>query len=143
MGNHLNPSAYSYLSVTTDAQGHVTQSGSSPGNWSNYHNAVMNATNDSAYQARTNGTLPATIFAIGLGGNSASGPPDPVLLQRMANDPNADEFNNPSTYVSCASATNCATFSSQPQGTFIYSPTATNLGAAFLRISSQILRLSH
>jgi len=103
----------------------------------------MNATDNSAYRARTNTTIPATVFAIGLGGNSVNGPPDPVLLQRMANDPNGDEFNNPATYVPCAQATDCTTYSNQPQGTFIYSPNATNLGNAFLRISSQILRLSH
>lgn len=136
LGNALNPS-YTYQSVSTDAQGHVKQTG-----WTNFHNAVMNATDNSAYRARTNATLPATVFAIGLGGNSVNGPPDPVLLQRMANDPNGDQFNNPATYVPCAQASNCVTYSGQPQGTFIYSPDATNLGQAFLRISSQILRLS-
>ena len=137
MGNALNPS-YTYQAVTTDAKGHIQQS-----NWTNYHNAVMNATDNSAYRARTNANLPATVFAIGLGGNSVNGPPDPVLLQRMANDPNGDEFNNPATYVPCAQAASCTTYANQPQGTFIYSPDATGLGAAFLRISSQILRLSH
>jgi hypothetical protein len=37
----------------------------------------------------------------------------------------------------------CITYPSQPQGQFIYSPTAAQLGQAFLAISSQILRLSH
>lgn len=137
MGNALNPS-YVYQAVTTDAKGHVTQN-----NWTNYHNAVMNATDNSAYRARTNANLPATVFAIGLGGNSVNGPPDPILLQRMANDPNGDEFNSPATYSACAQETGCTTYANQPQGTFIYSPSATNLGAAFLRISSQILRLTH
>jgi hypothetical protein len=136
-GNQLNPTAYSYQTVTTDAQGHIKQNG-----WSNYSNAVLNATENSAYQARTNATIPITVFTIGLGGNSTNGPPDAVLLQRMANDPNGDLFNSPVTYQPCASETNCATFSSQPQGQFVYSPTASNLGSAFLRISSQVLRLS-
>jgi Flp pilus assembly protein TadG len=136
-GNSLNPSGYSYLTVSTDAHGHILQS-----NWTNYHNAVMNATDNSAYLARTNATLPAAVYAIGLGGNSSTGPPDPVLLQRMANDPNGDLYNSPATYVACASATNCQTFSSQPQGTFVYAPTATNLGQAFQSIASQVLRLS-
>lgn len=136
-GNALNPAGYSYLGVTTDGQGHIQDTG-----WTNYHNAVMNATDNSAYRARTNATLPATVFAIGLGGNSTSGPPDPVLLQRMANDPNGDLYNSPAQYVSCASATNCATFSSQPQGTFVYSPNSQTLGQAFQSIASQLLRLS-
>jgi hypothetical protein len=73
---------------------------------------------------------------------------DPILLQRMANDPNGDEFNTtgPDTggayYLPCAQETGCVTYSSQPQGTFIYAPTTAYLAEAFLRISSQVLRLS-
>jgi hypothetical protein len=137
-GNQLNPSAYTYQSVTlADGQGHILENG-----WTNYHAAVLNATDNAAYQARTNASIPVTVFTIGLGGNSTNGPPDPVLLQRMANDPNGDFFNNPVTYQPCAQETGCATFSSQPQGEFVYSPNASNLGTAFLRISSQVLRLS-
>ena len=137
MTNQLNPSAYSYLSVTTDAKGHILNN-----NWTNFHNAVMNATDNSAYLARSNTTLPVTIYAIGLGGNSTTGPPDPVLLQRMANDPNGDTFNATPQYSACASETNCETWSTQPQGKFIYSPNATSLGTAFNAIASQVLRLS-
>ena len=136
-GNALNPSGYTYQTVTLATQGHLSQNG-----WDNYHNGVMNATENSAYRARSNAILPATVCAIGLGGNSTSGPPDPVLLQRMANDPNADLFNYPPQYVSCSAATNCATFSSQPQGTFVYAPDSSMLGQAFQRIASQMLRLS-
>ena len=135
-GNSLNPSGYSYKTVTTDAQGHVQQT-----NWTNYHNAVMNATENSAYVARSNATIPASVFVIGLAGNSAT-PPDPVLLQRMANDPNGDMFNTPATYVSCASATNCQTFSNQPQGVFLFPQNASSIGQAFRYIASQVLRLS-
>lgn len=143
-GNSLNPS-YGYLTVTTDAYGHITQSGVSPANFNNYHNAVLNATENSAYVVRSNSTIPATIFAVGLGGNATL---DYVLLQRMANDPNGDEFNTTGTltggayYLPCSQETACATVSSQPQGTFIYAPTTTYLAEAFLRISSQVLRLS-
>ncbi len=135
-GNQMNPSGYTYQSVTTDAKGHITQNG-----WSNFHNAVLNATDNAAYQARANATLPVYFFTIGLGGNSAV-PPDPVLLQRIANDPNGDTFNNPATYQPCASEANCVTYSTQPQGTFIYSSNSTYLAQAFLRISSQVLRMS-
>jgi hypothetical protein len=111
---------------------------------------VLNATDNSAYNARTNTTIAATVFAVGLGGNSTNGPPDPVLLQRMANDPNGDEFNTTGTvaganggyYLPCAQETGCVTYSAQPQGTFIYAPNTTYLAEAFLRISSQVLRLS-
>jgi hypothetical protein len=144
-GNSTNPS-YGYQTVTTDAKGHITQNG-----WSNFHNAVLNATDNAAYQARTNANIPVTVFTIGLGGNSVNGPPDPVLLQRMANDPNGDEFNSPAEYQPCAQETDCATWTptkqvngtiANPNGTFVYSPNSANLGAAFLRISSQVLRLS-
>ncbi|MGH7487992.1 MAG: hypothetical protein ACREMY_20690, partial [bacterium] len=89
----------------------------------------------------TNTTLPAYFFTIGLGGNSTN-PPDPVLLQRMANDPNGDTFNTPATYSACADETGCVTYTSQPQGTFIYAPNQSQLAQAYLTISSQILRLS-
>jgi Flp pilus assembly protein TadG len=157
-GNSLNPTAYTYESVTTDSQGHLTQTNSNPTNWTNYHLGVLNATDNAAYNFRNNATIPATVFAIGLGGNSTTGPPDPVLLQRMANDPNGDEFNTtgPLTgayagqyYYPCADTlekdsygATCVTYSSQPQGTFIYAPNSTYLAEAFLRISSQVLRLS-
>jgi len=144
-GNSLNP-GYGYQTVTTDGQGHITQNG-----WANFHAAVLNATDNAAYQARTNTNVPVTVFTIGLGGNSVNGPPDPVLLQRMANDPNGDEFNSPAQYQPCAQETGCTTWTptkqangtiANPNGTFAYSPNSANLGAAFLRISSQVLRLS-
>jgi hypothetical protein len=127
-GSSLNTAGYTYLGVNTDGQGHVLDNG-----WTNFHAAVMNATDNSAYQARANANIPATIYAIGLGGNSTN-PPDPVLLQRMANDPNPDLFNTLATYISCAAASNCQTFPNQPQGRFVSSPTSSVLGTAF-RIS--------
>jgi von Willebrand factor type A domain len=131
-GNNTNPSN-AYQSVTTDAKGHI-----SPNSWSNYHNAVLNATDNAAYVARANPTIPAYVFAIGLGGNSVGGPPDPVLLQRMANDPSEDQFNSPASYAACPT---CAT-AGQYTGKFVYAPTSAELNSAFLVISSQILRLN-
>jgi len=146
-GNQMNPSytpsAEDYQTVSTDSQGHVQNTG-----WANYHAAVLNATDNSAYRARTGAfSLAATpfqayVFAIGLGGNSRLGPPDPVLLQRMANDPNGDTFNVPPIYPACSAETACYTNSSQPQGKFIYSPSQSELSQAFLSIASQVLRLS-
>ncbi len=141
-GNQMNPSN-AYKTVTTDAQGHIQATG-----WTNYQNAVLNTTDNSAYNARSNSTFPVYVMAIGLGGNTTTGPPDPILLQRMANDPNGDRYNTTGPdaggayYLPCAQETGCVTYSSQPQGTFVYSPNATNLGPAFLSIASQVLRLS-
>ena len=129
-GNLTNPSN-AYKSVTTDGQGHITQSGSNPANWTNYHNAVLNATDNAAYVARANATIPAYVFAIGLGGNSTGGPPDPVLLQRMANDPSADQFNSTPAYPACPA---CAT-AGQYTGKFVYAPSSAELNSAFLVIS--------
>src|SRR5580658_2538989 len=88
-------------------------------------------------------SLPGVRLRHRVGGNSTLGPPDPVLLQRMANDPNGDTFNVPPVYSACASETACYTTTSQPQGQFIYSPTSSELSQAFLTIASQVLRLSH
>jgi hypothetical protein len=63
-------------------------------------------------------------------------------MQRMANDPNGDNYNSPAKYQACALETGCITYSNQPQGTFIFSSNSTQLAQAFLQISSQILRLS-
>ncbi len=139
-GNSVNP-ANAYQSVTMTS-GHVAFTGTLNTDWTNAHAAAENATENSAYRIRSNATLPAYVFAIGLGGN-AGNPPDPILLQRMANDPNGDVFNSPATYPACSTEPTCVTYSSQPQGVFVYSPNASSLGSAFLRISDEVLRLSH
>jgi Flp pilus assembly protein TadG len=133
-GNQLNPS-YGYLSVTYTGA-HIAAN-----SYTTYHNAVLNATDYAAYQARTNATIPVYFFGIGLGGTSSS-PPDYVLMQRLANDPNGDNYNTPPLYSACASETGCVTYSNQPQGTFIFSSSPGSLSQAFLSISSQVLRLS-
>jgi Flp pilus assembly protein TadG len=133
-GNMLNP-PYTFLPVTVTS-GHVAAS-----SYTNFHNAALNATDHSAYRARTNGTNPAYFFGVGLGGTAAS-PPDYVLMQRMANDPRGDEFNSPPLYQACANEPNCSTDVTQPQGNFIFSSDSSKLGLAFLAVSSQVLRLS-
>jgi hypothetical protein len=138
-GNQVNP-ANAYRSVTMTS-GHIALGTNTPNaDWDNVHGAALNLVDNAAYRARTNGTLPVYVFAVGLGGNGT--PPDPVLLQRAANDPNGDQFNSPATYQACAQETGCVTYSNQPQGTFVYAQDMSTLGQAFLRISSQILRLS-
>jgi len=134
-GNSLYPASNPYQSVIMDGS-HISSA-----TWANYRDAVLNATDNSAYRARTNGTIPAYFFGVGLGG-TATNPPDFVLLQRMANDPGGDDFNSPARYAACTSGTGCINYANQPQGTFIYSTSPSSLNQAFLALSSQILRLS-
>jgi Flp pilus assembly protein TadG len=143
-GNQILPSNAYQNTFSLDGSNHLALSSSAnpATDWPKTHAAALNATDNAAYNARANATLPAYVFTIGLGGNHGN-PPDPVLLQRMANDPNADQFNNPAVFPACSTEATCITYASQPQGTFIYAPTAAQLGQAFLSISSQILRLSH
>jgi len=152
-GNALNPASHPYQSVCATADGkHIMNGSCTNGNtaYTNFHNAAENAADNAAYNARNGSDLPspnntttmqAMIFVIGLGGTEGS-PPDPILMQRIANDPNGDTFNVPAKYSACASETGCYTYSSQPQGTFIYSSTPSTWAEGFTLISSQILRLA-
>lgn len=87
-------------------------------------NAGLNAFDDAANRIRSDTTLRPQIYAIGLGNNPGL-PPDQVLLARVANDPGSAYFN-----------------SAQPAGLFVFSPTIAQLHSAFLRVASQVLRLS-
>ena len=139
-GNAINPSN-AYMSVTTSS-GRITLTGNTNTDWNNTRAAAFNATDNAAYRARTNSTLPAYLFVIGLGGNSTTAPPDYILLQRMANDPTGDTFNATPKYDRCSTEPTCITYSNQPGGHFVFSPTTAQLTQAFLQISSQVLRLS-
>jgi hypothetical protein len=133
-GNQLSPSNHAaYQTGMTNTS-----------SWANYHAGALNATDDAAYSMRTNGTLPVTVYAIGLGGNTANGsdPPDYILLQRVANDPNGDLYSGSSLYPKCSTEPTCITYTTQPQGTFAFSTTKAGLAAAFGSIASQVLRLS-
>jgi Flp pilus assembly protein TadG len=137
----------SYNAITTDSTGIVLNSvadNGTPlsGNNLIFHYAARNAADESAQQARSNGTIPATIFGVGLGGTSQA-PPGYDFMQRITNDPNADVYNNPALYPVCSSEPTCANWPSQPQGTFIFSSSPTQLNSVFLTMASQILRLSH
>jgi Flp pilus assembly protein TadG len=138
-GNQLNPTG-AYMPVTMSS-GRVAFTGDATTKWTNYHNAALNATDNAAYRARSNSTLGAYMFVIGLGGNSTY-TPDYTLMRRIANDPDPDRFNTPALYGTCASTPSCVTYSNQPQGTFIWSSDQTVLSSAFMELSSQILRLS-
>ena len=142
-GNHLAPASGAYQSGVTMTGSHVVAN-----SWSAFHAAVLNATDNAAYNARNNygqasnvGIGPVTVFTIALGGNTGD-QPDPILLQRMANDPNGDTFNSTPMFSACSSEPTCTTYPSQPQGMLIYSQDRYHLSQAFQTISSQILRLS-
>jgi Flp pilus assembly protein TadG len=148
-GNQLYPGLNPYQGAITTLGGgkYLSLAGSTSTAWTNYHNAVLNATDNAAYQARVNATIPAYVFGIGLGGNAGDGP-DYVLMQRLANDPNGDLYNTTGPlaggayYLPCSQEPTCYNYTSQQQGKFIFAYNNTQLVSAFLSISSQILRLS-
>ena len=101
-------------------------------------NVVFNLADNAANFARTphlytNGVaMPGTIVdTIGLGG---TGGVDFTLLQRMANDPTGDTSVPYAPYPGYNTA--------QPVGQFVYAPDANQLQQAFLKLGSQILRIS-
>lgn len=127
-GNSVAPgTAYKSLSLTG---GHVPLTGNASA-WTDAHNAVLNATDDAAYRARTNATLPVYVFTVGFT-NSV----DDVLLQRMAND--ASWLPTPV----CTSSGSCVSYSTQPQGKYVFAANTQELMQAFISLSSAVLRLS-
>ena len=138
----------SYNALTTDANGNVVLS-SNPdthislnGNNLIFHYAARNAADEAAQTARSNATIPATVFGVGLGGTSLA-PPGYDFMQRITNDPNGDLYNSPALYPACSQEATCNHWSTQPQGIFIFSSDPTQLNSVFLTMASQILRLSH
>jgi len=137
----------SYNPLTTDASGNIVLSSTADdgtplsGNNLIFHLAARNAADSAAYQARTNPTLTATVFGIGLGGTSVA-PPGYDFMQRITNDPNGDLYNSPPLYPACSAEPLCATSTTQPKGVFIFSSDTTKLQQAFLAMASQILRLA-
>ncbi|MGA2135621.1 MAG: vWA domain-containing protein [Bryobacteraceae bacterium] len=119
--------AYSYqpanLSDVTDAQGAVY--------------AAINTSDNQATAIRSDTTLKPTIYTIGLSGDGAVDQyPDPLLLMKMANDPNlqGQAAPGPAFYTEQAG---------QPRGAFANAPDASQLAEAFDTIARQIaIRLS-
>ncbi len=137
----------SYNSLTTDATGIVLSGTADPGtaltgNNLIFHYAARNAADEAAQTARSNANIPVTIFGVGLGGTSQA-PPGYDFMQRIANDPNPDLYNSPALYPACSAETTCQHWTNQPQGTFIFSSSPSQLNRVFLTMASQILRLSH
>jgi Flp pilus assembly protein TadG len=137
----------SYNPIATDGSGNIvltsTADNGTPlsGNNLTFHLAARNAADSAALQARTNPTLPVTVFGIGLGGTSAA-PPGYDFMQRITNDPNGDLYNSPPLYPACNTEPLCTSTKTQPQGVFIFSSDTTKLQQAFLAMASQILRLA-
>jgi Flp pilus assembly protein TadG len=111
------------LNDVTDAQGAVY--------------AAINAVDNQANTIRTNATLKPYIYTIGLSGDGAVDQyPDPLLLMKMANDPNL-------AGISGAGQTFYNQQIGQPQGLNVNAPDATQLALAFDTIARQIsIRLS-
>jgi Flp pilus assembly protein TadG len=115
---------------TLDIYGNATTAGyrsvnlSRPDLPSQVSAAASNAADSAARRIRNDTTYKPVIYTIGLGGTS-SNPPDQTLLRRIANDSTSPVYNE-----------------NEPTGLFVWSPTTAQLQAAFLRIASEILRLS-
>ncbi len=86
--------------------------------------AANNLADNTATRIRTDATLTPFIYTLGLGGTSSE-PIDHDLLRRIANDPASP------TYTS-----------TQPTGIYVYAPTTAQLTDAFVKIASEILRLT-
>ena len=86
--------------------------------------AAYNAADNAAIRARNDVNLAPVFYVIGLGGNDAEGI-DHQFLQRIANVPASAIYD-----------------ASKAQGLYIYSPTTTQLGDAFARVASEVLRLA-
>jgi Flp pilus assembly protein TadG len=126
-GYTVQSPAYSYqaanLNDVTNAQGAVY--------------AAINTADNQATTIRTDNTLKPTIYTIGLQGDGAVDQyPDPLLLMKMANDPNlAGQASPGPTFYSNQAG--------QPQGLFANAPDASQLAMAFDTIARQIsIRLS-
>ncbi len=87
--------------------------------------AATNATDNAATRIRTDPTYTPVFYVIGLGDPTGSGPPDEVLLAKIANDPTSLSYTR-----------------TQTTGLYVFAPNNTQLNQAFSRIASEILRLS-
>src|SRR5262249_23304320 len=133
-GSSLNTA---YQSVTLNAAGWVDL-----GNRGNGLNAATNAADDAAKRIRNGTTSTASvtgvasggpdaglsgviIHSIGLGNAAVPLPADGIFLNRVSNTPQSQTYD-----------------SSKGSGVFVYAPTAAELGSAFQKIASEILRIA-
>ena len=104
-------------------------------NTNNAPNMNINAADDAARRIRIGTTVPAIlpqsgsnlnniiVYTIGLGNSGI--PASPGLLKRMANDPEADNYD-----------------STRPAGAYVAAPTSADIDEAFSKVASEILRLA-
>ena len=128
-GNSVSPTG-AYKPVTLTG-GNIALTHNTAADWTNAHNAALNATDAAAFCARTNVTLPVYVFTLGFTKSV-----DNVLLQRMANDPRW------LTAAVCTSPGACSNYTTQPQGKYVFAANTQELIPAFMSLSSQALRLS-
>jgi hypothetical protein len=87
--------------------------------------AAFNAADSVAQAIRNNSTYTTVVYTIGLQGNETMAI-DQDFMERMANDPDASNYDG-----------------TKPQGEFILAPNTAQLSQAFQHVASQILRLSN
>jgi hypothetical protein len=87
--------------------------------------AATNAADSAAKRIRSDARWDLIILTIGPGG-ARGYPRDQAFIQRISTDPASASYN-----------------AAQPAGLYIYSPTTASCGRAFLRMASEIFRLSH
>jgi len=85
--------------------------------------ASLNAAESAVERIRQDTNLNIVIHCIGYFGGSEQ--PDEVWLKRIANDPSSPDFD-----------------ATKPSGLFVMAPTTAQLGEAFAKIASEILRLA-
>jgi Mg-chelatase subunit ChlD len=119
--NGLNTTGYQ-TGLLTFAAGHAYEGRLRLDRPNNISRIAMNLADNAATTARANTNLGVVTYTIGLGSN---GGVDDELLQRMANDLEASNYDN-----------------TKAAGLYIFAPTSADLGNAFAKIASEILRLA-
>ncbi len=117
---------HGYLSLDHYWAGHEYEGRIRPDTPINIGRASKNAADNAAQRMRTDGTLPAVIFTIGLGDPAGGDPPDEVFMRRVANDPQSPIYDE-----------------DQPKGLYVFAPNNAQLSQAFYRVASEILRISY
>ncbi len=119
--NGLNTTGYQ-SGLLTNGSGHAYQGYLRLDRPTNIAKIGMNLADNAAATARNNPDLGIVTYTIGLGSN---GGVDDELLQRMANDLDSSSYDN-----------------TKVNGLYIFAPSSADLGNAFARIASEILRLA-
>jgi hypothetical protein len=85
--------------------------------------ASLNAADSAVQRIRQDTALNVVIYTIGYAGGSEI--PDETWMKRISNDPSSPSYD-----------------SSKPTGLYVKAPTTGDLGAAFSKVASEILRLA-